>query len=78
MKRILISAVVGLAIGLVLGAILGHKLPPTREQVVDHIGHLSLSELAVFNKDLMAMWGLQVYQPQIVRTAPPLPTDTPK
>jgi hypothetical protein len=78
MKRILISAVVGLVLGLVFGAVLGHKLPPTREQVVDFIGHQSLSELAAFNKDLMTQWGLQVYQPQLVRTAPPLSNEPAK
>jgi len=78
MKRILISAAVGLAMGLVLGAMLGHKLPPTREQVVDFIGHQSLSDLASFNKELMTQWGLQVYQPQVVRTAPSIPAEPPK
>ena len=78
MKRILISAVVGLVIGLVLGGIAGHKLPPTNAQVLAHIGHLSLSELATFNKDLMAQWGLQVYQPQMVQPAPLPPIEAPK
>jgi hypothetical protein len=75
MKRILISAVVGIMIGLVLGVMAGHKMQPNREQVVDFIGHQSLRELAEFNKDLLAQWGLQVYQPQMVRSAP---TDPPK
>ena len=71
MKRILISAVVGMVIGLVLGTMLGHKLSPTREQVLEFIGHQSLSELSAFNKKLMGQWGLQVYQPQVVPTLPP-------
>jgi hypothetical protein len=70
MKRILISAAVGIVVGLVLGVMAGHKIQPSREQVVDFIGHQSLSDLAAFNKDLMTQWGLQVYQPQVVRTAP--------
>jgi hypothetical protein len=69
MKRILTSAVVGIVIGLVLGAMLGHKLPPTQEQVVDFIGHQSLSDLATFNKALMTKWGLQVFQPPLGRAA---------
>ena len=73
MKRILISAAVGLVIGLVLGAMLGHKLQPTEEQVVDHISHLSFPELAALNKDLTARSGLQVYQTQILPPPSPMP-----
>ncbi len=73
MKRILISAAVGIVIGLVLGVMAGHKMQPNRDQVVDFIGHQSLRELAEFNKDLLAQWGLQVYQPQMVRSAPSEP-----
>jgi len=72
MKRILTSAVVGMVVGLVLGAMLGHKLQPSREQVVDFIGHQSLSDLAVLNKELMTKWGLQVIQPPLGRSAPSL------
>jgi tetrahydromethanopterin S-methyltransferase subunit C len=83
MKRILVSAIVGVVIGVVLGAMLGHKLPPTRDQVVEFIGHQSLSELSGFNKRLMEQWGLQVYQPQVVPTGttvpavPSMPTELP-
>jgi xanthine/uracil permease len=75
MKRILISVMVGMVIGLVLGTVLGHKvLPPTPEQVVDHISHMSFPELAAFNRKLTAQSGLQVYQTQILPpTAPVIP-----
>ena len=73
MKRILISAAVGLLIGLVSGLVLGHKLPPTREQVLDHIGHLSVSELGEFNQELKDRWALVVYQAQLLPTAPIVP-----
>jgi len=83
MKRILVSAIVGVVIGVVLGVMLGHKLSPTREQVVEFIGHQSLSELSGFNKRLMDQWGLQVYQPQVIPsgtsapTVPSLPAEVP-
>lgn len=73
MKRILISVIVGLLGGLVAGGILGHKLPPNREQVLDYIGHLSVSELGEFNRDLKEKWGLVVYQAQLLPNAPIVP-----
>jgi hypothetical protein len=73
MKRILISTIVGLLGGLVAGLVLGHKLPPTREQTLDHIGHLSVSELGEFNRDLKDRWGLVVYQAQLLPTPPIVP-----
>ena len=73
MKRIFISVAIGLLLGLVLGAIAGHKLPPTREQALDHIGHLSVSELGEFNRDLKDRWGLVVYQAQLLPTVPTVP-----
>jgi hypothetical protein len=78
MKRILISAVVGMAIGLVLGVMLGHKLPPTQEQVVEFVGQQNVRDMAAFNKKLMMQWGMQVYQPQVLPTAPPVPIEPPK
>jgi hypothetical protein len=73
MKRILISAIVGLLIGLVLGVMLGHKLQPNHDQAVDLISHLSFPELAAFNKKLVAQSGLQVYQTQMVPPTPAIP-----
>ncbi len=73
MKRILVTLVVGLVIGLVLGVMLGRKLQPSDEQVVDRISHLSFPELAAFNKRLSQQAGLQVYQTQMLPSAPPMP-----
>jgi hypothetical protein len=70
MKRILITFLVGLLAGLVLGTMLGHKLQPTEDQVVEFISHMSFPELAAFNKRLSSQAGLQVFQTQILPTAP--------
>jgi hypothetical protein len=78
MKRILISALVGMLIGLVLGTMLGQKLSPTQEQVVDFVGKQNVKEMAAFNKKLMAQWGLQIMQPQLVNSAPPASAEPPK
>jgi hypothetical protein len=71
MKRILISAVVGLVIGLVLGGVVGHKLPPTPEQVVDYVSHMTNPEALAVNKELVAVqsW-LQICQTQLLPPAP--------
>ena len=73
MKRILISAIVGLLIGLVLGVMMGHRLQPNPDQVVDLISHFSFPELAAFNKELVAQSGLQVYQTQMIPSSPAIP-----
>ena len=72
MKRILITVIVGLVLGLVLGSMLGRKWPPTEEQVVEYISHMSFPEMASFNKK-MAQSGLQVYQTQMLPPTPAVP-----
>ncbi len=71
MKRILIILAAGMVVGLVLGAMMGRRwFPPTEDQMVDQISHLSFPQLAAFNKKLAAQAGLQVYQTQILAPTP--------